>query len=181
MPSTSLSFKRKSTVIESSSLNVNVSSTASGPSFIGLIFKRTHALSHNTGKPLSHKRYINESTPWKFGFGLNVIVPLALTTTVPLFGIVRITGLFNVPSTSLSFIRKSTVIESSSLNVNVSSTASGPSFIGLIFKRTHALSHKTGKPLSHTRYINESTPWKFGFGLNVIVPFGLITTVPLLG
>ena len=151
VPSTSLSFKRKSTVIESSSLNVNVSSTASGPSFIGLIFKRTHALSHNTGKPLSHTRYINESNPWKFGFGLNVIVPLALTTTVPLFGSVRIIGLFNVPSTSLSFNRKSTDIESSSLNVNVSSTASGPSFIELIFKRTHALSHNTGIPLSHTR------------------------------
>ena len=109
------------------------------------------------------------------------MVPLVLTVVVPFTGCLVMIGLLNVPSMSESLFLTLITTGVFSPVFAVSSTASGLSLIELMFKRTHALSHNTGIPLSQTRYINESTPWKFGFGLNVIVPLGLITTVPLFG
>ena len=114
-------------------------------------------------------------------FGVYVIVPFVLTVAVPFNGCVVITGLLNVPSISASLLLTFITTGVFSPVFALSSIASGLSLIGLIFNRTQALSHNIGIPLSQTRYINESTPWKFGLGLNVIVPLGLITTVPLFG
>ncbi len=57
-----------------------------------------------------------------------LMVPSVFTTTLPLAGFVRIVGLFNVPSISLSFKRTLMVTESSSFTLAVSSNASGASF-----------------------------------------------------
>ena len=114
-------------------------------------------------------------TPLKLRFGVKVIVPSGLIVTAPSreVAVVTVNGSL---STSLSLARTATVTGVSSGVVAVSFRATGGSLTGRTITSTIAVSKPPWPSLMV--YDIVATPLKFGVGVKVIVPFGLITTVP---
>ena len=141
----------------------------------------TVAMSHACGKPSSQIVQVNTSVPKKSVSGVQVNVPSLLQTTVPLVGCVNVVtsklsscGSRSLPNTSTTTGVLMLVMSKSSLAITSLST-------GLMVTVTVAMSQACGVASSQIWQSNTSTPVKPGFGVQVTVPSGLITTVPLLG
>jgi hypothetical protein len=91
-----------------------------------------------------------------------VNVPLAFSTTEPLFGGVRRMKFNGLPSGSTSLVLTSPLTATSSAVVKKSSPATGGADSVTVIV-TVALSHKPGP--AHTLYVNESVPRKLLFGV----------------